>query len=112
MQNGKQKHNQATFKLETAPFARFGEDEVDKFKAKFHPCIAQCSRSVSKIHLRYQWHMKFWGKSYQNIKLKKTRSRPKIPAAGYLEEEIFLDLKNLSFGLIVFKMALKVHNGK
>ena len=30
---------------------------------------AQCSRSVSKIDLRYQrkfqWDMKFWGKSYQ-----------------------------------------------
>ena len=32
--------------------------------------------------------------------------------AGYLEEERFLDLKNLSFGLMAFKMALKVHNGK
>ena len=41
-----------------------------------------------------------------------TRSGPKIPAAGYLEEERFLDLKNLSFGLMAFKMALKVHNGK
>ena len=41
-----------------------------------------------------------------------TRSGPKIPAAGYLEEEIFLDLKNLSFGLMAFKMALKIHNGK
>ena len=29
-----------------------------------------------------------------------------------MEEEIFLDLKNLSFGLMAFKMALKVHNGK
>ena len=31
---------------------------------------------------------------------------------GGLEEEIFLILKNLSFGLMAFKMALKVHNGK
>ena len=46
--------------------------------------------------------------NYQRI----TRSGPKIPAAGYLEEERFLDLKNLSFGLMAFKMALKVHNGK
>ena len=29
-----------------------------------------------------------------------------------MEEERFLDLKNLSFGLMAFKMALKVHNGK
>ena len=29
-----------------------------------------------------------------------------------MEEEIFLDLKILSFGLMAFKMALKVHNGK
>ena len=42
----------------------------------------------------------------------KTRSGPKIPAAGYLEEERFLDLKNLSFGLMAFKMALKIQNGK
>ena len=41
-----------------------------------------------------------------------TRSGPKIIAAGYLEDERFLDLKNLSFGLMAFKMALKVHNGK
>ena len=29
-----------------------------------------------------------------------------------MEEERFLVLKNLSFGLMAFKMALKVHNGK
>ena len=29
-----------------------------------------------------------------------------------MEEERFLDLKNLSFVLMAFKMALKVHNGK
>ena len=32
---------------------------------------ALCSRSVSKIDLRsqqkFQWHMNFWGKSYQKI---------------------------------------------
>ena len=31
-------------------------------------------------------------------------------AAGYSEEEIFLDSKNLSFGLMALKMALTVHN--
>jgi len=32
-----------------------------------------------------------------------TRSGPKIPAAGYLEEERFLDVNNLSFGLLALK---------
>ena len=44
-----------------------------------------------------------WGHSQR-------RSRPKIPAAGYSEEERFLDLKSLSFGLLTLKIALKVHN--
>ena len=43
LQNGKQKCNPATCKLETACFARFGEDEVYKFKAKFHLCAPRHS---------------------------------------------------------------------
>ena len=39
-----------------------------------------------------------------------TRSGPKIPAAGYSEEERFLGVNNLSFGLLALKMALKAHN--
>ena len=41
---------------------------------------------------------------FHEVSLLLTRSGPKIPAAGYLEDEIFLDLKNLSFGLLALKV--------
>ena len=39
-----------------------------------------------------------------------TRSEPKIPAAGYSEEERFFALKYFSFGLSALKMGLEVQN--